>query len=110
MKYAFKTLQLEAPGFYDLIGTWAETRLRVTDTDATIAGYGFTRDIAAAFTTLVLDWEARIILSAAAGLSPGEYELIHREDGIVYACRGQQSYPLPDGAVRVEVWCEPEAA
>lgn len=109
MKYAFKTLQLEAPGFYDLIGTWAETRLRVTETDATIAGYGFTQDIAAAFTTLVLDWETRIILPGPAGLPVGDYDLIRRDDGMVYACHGQQAYPLPDGAVRVEVWSEPEA-
>ena len=109
MKFAFTTLQLEAPGFYDLIGTWAETQLRITDTDARITGYGYTPDIAAAFTALVLDWEARIILSAPAGLRPGEYDLIRRDDGIVYACRGQHSYPLPDGPVRVEVRSEPEA-
>jgi len=101
-------MQLEADGFYDLINTWAEMQLVVTKDSATIIGDGYTYEIAGAFTILVFDWEASIPLSKEGlGLSEGSYGLI-REGAIVYACKDQQGYPLPDRPVTVEVLSVPE--
>jgi hypothetical protein len=104
MKYAFTQLELQADSFYDLIGTWAEMQLVVPDEGAAyLHGYGFTADIAAAFSALVLDWSARIELPAdSVQLEPGEYELIRLETG-VYACRGGEKWLLGDVGCRVVV-------
>lgn len=108
MRFPFPKMQLEADGFYDLINTWAEMQLVVSEDSATIIGYGYTYEIAGAFTTLVFDWEASIPLSRESlGLSEGSYGLI-REGDIVYACKDQQAYPLPDRPVTVEVVSAPE--
>ncbi len=105
MKYAFHHLALQAPSLYALIGTWAELRLTVTDTTALITGYGYAPGIAAAFTALVLDWEATIALDRdRLELDNGAYDLFRsEEDDTAFACRKQQSFPLPDQAVWVEV-------
>ena len=104
MKYAFTQLELQADSFYDLIGTWAEMQLVVPDEGpAYLHGYGFAQDIAAAFTTLVLDWSARIELpSGAVQLAPGTYELVRLEAG-VFACRGGEKWLLGDVGCRVVV-------
>ena len=104
MKYAFKQLELQADSFYGLIGTWAEMQLVVPDEGpAYLHGYGFTADIAAAFTALVLDWSARIELPAGAvQLEPGKYELIRLEEG-VFACRGGEKWLVEDVGCRVVV-------
>jgi len=82
-------------------------QLEVTEESALIRGYGFAPEIAEAFTTLVLDWEAEIRLPALPpGLTPGAYDLIEL-DGAVYACREGDKYRLEDGAVSVEIVSEP---
>lgn len=96
-------MQLEAASFYSLISAWVEMQLLVTDEQAAISGYGFREDIAEAFSTLVLDWEASIFLPRGAiALPPGAYSLIRLGDE-AFACRGQQKFPLEDHAVMVEV-------
>ena len=108
MKFVFQKMQLEAGGFYGLINTWVEMQLVVTEESATIIGYGYTYEIAGAFTMLVFDWEASIPLSKESlGLSEGSYGLI-REGDIVYACKDQQAYPLPYRPATVEVVSAPE--
>ena len=108
MRYPFQKMQLEADGFYKLINTWAEMQLVVTEESATIIGEGYTYEILKAFTALVFDWEASIPLSKESlGLSEGSYGLI-REGAVVYACKDQQAYPLPDRPVTVEVVSVPE--
>jgi len=103
MKYAFQKIQLEADSFYALITTWAEMQLEVTEDSALIRGYGFAPEIAEAFTTLVLDWEAEIRLPEIPdGLTPGAYDLIEL-DGLVYACREGEKFRLADGEVSVEI-------
>jgi hypothetical protein len=108
MKYAFQKMQLEAKGFYDLIGTWAEMQLIVTDDSAVIVGDGYTSEIEEALTILVLDWEATIPLSGAGlELPAGSYDL-NRKGDMVHASQGQTSYPLPDRPVVVAVRAEPD--
>ena len=108
MKYAFQKMRLEADSLYALINNWVETHLTVTEGAAAIIGYGYAYDIAGAFSNLVLDWEATIILPRAElDLENGEYDLIMLEEEL-YACRNQQKYRLPDMAVAVEVVSVPE--
>jgi len=108
MRFAFQKMQLEAEGFYDLINTWAEMQLVVTKDSATIIGYGYTYEIAGAFTILVFDWEASIPLSKEGlGIPEGSYDL-SRMGNIVHACTSEKAYPLPDRPVTVEVLSVPE--
>ena len=108
MKYPFQKLLLEAEGFIDLIGTWAEMQLVVTPDTAVIIGDGYTYDVSQALTTLVLDWEARIPLPRAAlGIPGGSYDLSRKEDW-VHACRGDEYFPIADRPVVVEVVSVPE--
>lgn len=101
-------MQLEAGGFFDLINTWAEMQLVVTEDSAKIIGDGYTHEIAEAFTILVFDWEASIPLSREdLDLPEGSYDLI-RDEEVVYACKDQQSHPLADRPVTVEVVSAPE--
>ncbi len=103
MRFAFQKMQLEAPSLYALIDTWAEMQLEVTDSAAVIKGYGFSHEIAKAFTTLVLDWEAKIFLARESlSLDPGTYDLV-RVDEALFACRDQQKYLVTDRGVAVEV-------
>lgn len=108
MPYSFQKMQLEAQGFYDLIGTWAEMQLVVTQDSAVIIGDGYTYEISEAFTALVLDWEAHISLpKAELGIPEGSYDLSRKGD-IVHACRGEKFYPLADQPVALEVISVPE--
>lgn len=108
MKYAFQKMQLEAKGFYDLIGTWAEMQLIVTDDSAVIVGDGYTSEIEEALTILVLDWEATIPLSGPGlELPTGSYDLT-RKGATVHACMDEQFFPLADRPVVVEVAAKPE--
>ncbi|MCO6488459.1 MAG: hypothetical protein J5I98_08580 [Phaeodactylibacter sp.] len=108
MKYAFQKMRLEADSLYALINNWVETHLTVKEDTAVIIGYGYAYEIAGAFSNLVLDWEATIILPREElDLENGEYDLIILEKEL-YACRNQQKYLLPDMAVTVEVVSAPE--
>ncbi len=103
MKHPFQQMRLQAESFYALITTWAEMRLEVAEDSALLRGYGFAPEIAEAFTTLVLDWEATLqLLEVPETLAPGAYELIELE-GVVYACREGGKYRLDDQKVSVEV-------
>ena len=108
MKYAFQKMRLEADSLYALINNWVETHLTVTEGAAVIIGYGYAYEIAGAFSNLVLDWEATVLLPRAGlELENGEYDLIMLGEEL-YACRNQQKYLLPDLAVTVEVVSVPE--
>ena len=108
MKYAFQKMRLEADSLYSLINNWVETHLTVTEGAAIIIGYGYAYEIAGAFSNLVLDWEATIVLPRAElELENGEYDLIMLKEKL-YACRNQQKFLLPDGPVVVEVVSVPE--
>jgi len=104
MLYPFTHLELQADSFYDLIGTWAEMQLVVpAEGPAYLHGYGFTQDIATAFTALVLDWTARVELPpGSVQLEPGTYELIRLEAG-VFACRGGEKWLVEDLGCKVVV-------
>jgi hypothetical protein len=103
MKHAFQTMRLKAASFQSLITNWAEMQLVVTTEAATLHGYGFAHDIAAAFSVLVLDWEAAILLPPAhLELPPGTYSLILLADGL-FACQGQERFWVGDGEGVVEV-------
>ncbi|MCB0614606.1 MAG: hypothetical protein KDC75_14920 [Phaeodactylibacter sp.] len=108
MKFAFQKMQLEADGFYKLINTWAEMQLVVTEDSATIIGYGYTYEIAGAFTMLVFDWEASIpIAKEGLNIPEGSYDLSRMGDK-VHACSSEKAYFLPDRPVTVEVVSVPE--
>ena len=80
-----------------------ETQLIVTESSARIIGYGYAYEIAGAFSDLVLDWEATILLPRQAlGLETGEYDLSMLEEGL-FAFKDQQRFPLADQRVVVEV-------
>lgn len=99
---------LEAGSLYDLVSTWAEMQLLVSEEAALITGYGFDPDISWALTTLTLDWEATIHLPPGhIALPAGEYDLITIA-GDLYACRNQEKFLLPDTPVTVEVVSVPE--
>jgi hypothetical protein len=102
MKYAFQKIRLEAGSFYALINNWVETQLIVSDSGARIIGYGYAYEIAAAFSDLVLDWEAAILLSQEPGLETGQYDLSMLDEGL-FAFKDQQRFPLADQPVVVEV-------
>lgn len=103
MPFPFQKMQLEAPSLYALISTWAETQLVVEKDRATIIGYGYQREIAGAFSLLVFDWEATISLDRSTlAIQDGTYGLIRAGDHLL-GCKDQQTYPIPDQAVRVEV-------
>ena len=103
MKYAFQKMRLEADSFHALINNWVETQLVVTDSSARIIGYGYAYEIAGAFSDLVLDWEAAILLPRQElGLEAGEYDLSMLEEGL-YAFKDQHRFPLADRPVVVEV-------
>ena len=108
MRYPFQKMQLEADGFYDLINTWAEMQLVVTEESATIIGEGYTYEILKAFTALVFDWEASIpIVKAGLNIPEGSYDLSRMGDK-VHACTSEKAYFLPDRPVTVEVVSVPE--
>ncbi|MCB9295534.1 MAG: hypothetical protein H6559_20775 [Lewinellaceae bacterium] len=108
MKFAFQKMQLEADGFYKLINTWAEMQLVVAEDSATIIGYGYTYEIAGAFTMLVFDWEASIpIAKEGLNIPEGSYDLSRMGDK-VHACSREKAYFLPDRPVTVEVVSVPE--
>ncbi len=108
MKYAFQKMRLEAQSLYALIQTWAEMHLTLTEDSATITGYGYTYDIAGAFSDLVLDWEATILLPRdRLDFALGEFDLLTVGEEL-YAFRNQQQYPVPDGPVILEVVSMPE--
>lgn len=103
MKYAFQKMRLEADSFYALINNWVETQLIVTESSARIIGYGYAYEIAGAFSDLVLDWEAAILLPRQElGLETGSYDLSMLE-GRLFAFKDQQRFPLADRPVIVEV-------
>jgi hypothetical protein len=102
MKYAFQKMRLEAPNFYALINNWVETQLIVTETGARIIGYGYAYEIAGAFSDLVLDWEATILLSQEPDLESGQYNLYMLDEGL-FAFKDQQRFPVADQPVVVEV-------
>ena len=104
MKYAFQKMRLEAKSLYALIQIWAEMHLTVADdSTAIIIGYGYTYDIAGAFSDLVLDWEATILLPKEnLNLEPGEYDLFMVGEAL-YAFRDQQQFSIPDMPVVVVV-------
>ena len=107
MKYAFTKMRLEAPSFYNLIMNWVEMQLVVTESSARIIGDGYYYEIAGAFSNLVLDWEATILLTQHPRLETGEYDLGLMDDQL-YAFRNQQRYPVPDSPVEVLVEYSPE--
>lgn len=108
MPFAFQKMQLEADSLLALVSTWAEMQLIVEETSATIIGYGYTDEIAEAFTILVFDWEATIILDRSQLEIPiGSYDLI-RSDDQLFACKDQQSFILMDQPVKVAVLSVPE--
>lgn len=108
MRLPFQKMQLEAEGFYDLINTWAEMQLVVTEDSAMIIGEGYTYEILKAFTNLVFDWEASIPISKEGlNIPEGSYDLSRMGDK-VHACTSEKAYPLPDRPVRVEVVSMPE--
>lgn len=108
MRFAFQKMQLEAESLFALIQTWAEMQLIVSEDTAAIIGYGYSDEIAGAFSILVFDWEATIPLPRhELDLPEGSYDLI-RSNGLLHACRNQQAYPLADRPVRVEVVSVPE--
>ena len=108
MPYPFQKIQLEAQGFYHLIGTWAEMQLVITRDAAEIIGDGYTYEIAEALTALVLEWEARIPLSKEdLEIPEGSYDLSKKGD-VVHACRGEKFYPLADRPIVVEVISVPD--
>lgn len=103
MKYAFQSMHLSADSFYDIIDKWVRTQLYITPDEARIEGYGYTNDVAGAFATLILDWEATIFLPITdLDLAVGQYDLIRLEE-VVYACRAGEKYPLLDQEVEVRV-------
>ena len=107
MPFAFRTMRLEAKSLYSLINTWVEMNLAVTEEAAIITGFGFAHDIAWAFTNLVFDWEASILLPKdGLGLATGDYKLTRFGEEL-YACRDQQKYLLADQPVVVEVKSAP---
>jgi hypothetical protein len=107
-QFPFQKMRLEAGSFYDLINTWAEMQLVVTEDSATIIGDGYVHEILEAFTVLVFDWEASIPLSKEGlDIPEGSYDLSRMGD-IVHACTNQKAYPLPDRPVTVEVVSMPE--
>ena len=80
-----------------------ETQLIVTESSARIIGYGYAYEIAGAFSDLVLDWEAAILLPRQElSLETGEYDLSMLEEGL-FAFKDQQRFPLADQRVVVEV-------
>ncbi len=96
-------MRLEAGSLYALINNWVETQLVVTESSARIIGYGYAHEIAGAFSDLVLDWEATIVLPRQElSLETGEYDLFMLEEGL-YAFKDQQRFPLADQPVVVEV-------
>lgn len=78
-----------------LINNWVETQLIVTESSARIIGYGYAYEIAGAFSDLVLDWEATILLSQEPGLEAGQYDLSMLDEGL-FAFKDQQRFPLAD--------------
>lgn len=108
MRFAFQQMQLQADSLFALIQTWAEMQLVLTEDSAEIIGFGYSPEISEAFTLLVFDWEATIILPEADLAIPiGSYDLIRQED-MLYACKEQRSYPLADCPVLVRVMSVPE--
>ncbi|MBK8654699.1 MAG: hypothetical protein KBG02_06965 [Haliscomenobacter sp.] len=108
MPFAFQKMQLEAGSLFALISTWTEMQLIVSEDAATIIGYGYSDEIAGAFSVLVFDWEATVLIpKEELDIPPGSYDLI-RDKETLYACKEQQAYPLADRPVRVEVVSVPE--
>lgn len=110
MPYAFQQMRLEAESLYALINTWAETQLEVRPDAAVIVGYGYNEAISEAFTLLVFDWEATIHLDISdLDIPLGAYRLIRSQTTyLLYACSKEDSYPIPDRPVVVEVVSVPE--
>lgn len=103
MSQPFQQLQLEATSLYALIETWAETQLLISKEEARIVGTGYPKGIAEAFSTLVFDWEATtFLLRETLPLAEGTYDLILK-DGVLLACRDQESFCIKDQPVQVEV-------
>ena len=103
MRFAFQNMRLEADSLYALVANPVEMQLQVTDGEAVIVGYGYPREIAGAFTELVLDWEATILPNEDEfDLEPGEYDLLMVNEEL-FACKDQEKQAIPDMAVVVEV-------
>lgn len=102
MKYAFKKMRLEADRLVPLVTDWAEMQLIVTDERAIIRGFGFAQDIAEAFSALLLDWDATVLLRHyPRDLAPGTYDLtVIGED--IYVIQSARKFLVPDGPVVVE--------
>lgn len=103
MSFPFQSMQLRAPSLYALLAVPAAMRLFVDEQQAFIRGDGYPQEVAAAFSALVLDWEATISCAAFdLGLQPGAYDLIF-VDGQLYACANDHRQLLADRPVRVAV-------
>jgi hypothetical protein len=108
MPFEFQKIQLYADSLLSLINTWAEMQLIVEEDSFSIIGYGYTDEIAEAFTILVFDWEATISLQETPpDIPPGSYDLVG-DEGIIFACKDQKCFPIKDQAVIVEVLSVPE--
>lgn len=117
MPYLFQTAQLYAASLSALIATPIEFRVVVGPRAATaesipirIEGDGFPQDTQAAFSRLVLDWEAVIhcTLPAASAPPPGTYALTRGDDGTLRAVGEDAFYPIADRAVVVGLVAVPE--
>ena len=62
MPFAFQKMQLEAGSLFALISTWTEMQLIVSEDAATISGYGYSDAIAGAFSVLVFDCDASVVI------------------------------------------------
>lgn len=103
MKFVFQKMHLFADHLYALIVNPVEMQLQVTEDTARIVGSGFGRDIEGAFSLLVYDWRAVIVLDRAdVDLPPGEYYVMLDGERVI-AGKDEVFCVLPNGAVVVEV-------
>ncbi len=103
MKYSFRNLRLKADSLYAIVSAWSDMKLLVSPQSARIINAGFSHEVAQAFSTLVMDWEASVLLpKEKLPLEIGLYDLILIKNSL-YACREQHHYLLGDMDVVVEV-------
>ena len=117
MPYQFHTAQFYTDSLHALLATPIEFQLevgpRAADAEvapATILGDGFPLEIQAAFSQLVLDWEATIHFPLPAAEAPpaGTYALTWGQDGALHATSDDAYYPIADRAVVVGLLSVPE--
>jgi hypothetical protein len=96
MKYTIQKIRIEADSLYTIIDNWNKMTLEVRNDSAVLSGDGFAYDIAEAFNTLILEWEAEVALTNVPDeLHPGKYELMEKE-GTVYAVHHEERYEIED--------------